>query len=169
VNITALFRPPGNPYIAKRVLAARRTAMGHLVPSKAGAAWALADVLAEGGKVGVLVDQYYKFGVPIKFFGRPTLGNQLLAKLARQFDCPVYPARCIRMPGGRFRMELQKKLDIPRTDQGKVDVNALTQKVNDVVEEWVREYPGQWLWLHKRWREPVPKKRKIRRQPVSSQ
>lgn len=152
VNITALFRPPDNPYIAKRVLSARRTAMGHLVPSKAGAAWALGDVLADGGKVGVLVDQYYRRGVPIEFFGRPTLGNQLLAKLVRQYDCPVYPARCIRLPGGRFRMEVQKKLDIPKTPDGRVDIDGLTQAVNDVVESWVREYPGQWLWLHNRWR-----------------
>ena len=37
-------------------------------------------------------------------------------------------------------------------DSGRVDVQALTQKINDIVEGWVREYPGQWLWLHKRWR-----------------
>ena len=152
VNVTALFRPPNNPYIAKRVLAARHTAMGHLVPSKAGAAWALADILREGGKVGLLVDQYYKKGLPITFFGRRTRGNHLIAKLARQFDCPVYPVRSIRLPNGRFRIEMQEKLDIPRDDKGRVDVQALTQKVNDIVEGWVREYPGQWLWLHKRWR-----------------
>jgi KDO2-lipid IV(A) lauroyltransferase len=126
--------------------------MGHLVPSKAGASWALADILREGGKVGLLVDQYYKKGVPITFFGRPTKGNQLLAKLVRQFDCPVYPVRSVRLPNGRFRIEMQEKIDIPRDEKGKVDINALTQKVNEIVEGWVREYPGQWLWLHKRWR-----------------
>ena len=152
VNVTALFRPPENPYIARRVLAARRTAMGHLVPSKAGASWALADILEAGGKVGLLVDQYYKQGLPIMFFGRPTRGNHLLAKLARRYECPVYPARCIRLPGGRFRIELQEQLELPRNAKGEVDVQALTQKVNDVVEGWVREYPAQWLWLHKRWR-----------------
>ncbi|MFZ1815924.1 MAG: lipid A biosynthesis lauroyl acyltransferase [Rhizobiaceae bacterium] len=152
LDITALFRPPNNPYIAKRVLSARKTAMGHLVPSKAGASWALADVMRDGGKVGMLVDQYYKKGVPVSFFGRPTLGNQLIAKLARQFDCPIYPARCIRLPGGRFRIELQDRLEVPRDSKGAVDVQALTQLVNTVVEGWVREYPGQWLWLHKRWK-----------------
>ena len=152
VNVTAMFRPPTNPFIAKRVLAARQTAMGHLVPSKAGAAWALADVLAEGGKVGVLVDQYFKRGVPIEFFGRPTKGNQLLAKLVRQFECPVYPARTIRLPNGKFRIELQEKMKIPYGSDGRVDVDALTRQVNAIVEDWVREYPGQWLWLHKRWR-----------------
>jgi len=163
VNVTALFRPPNNPYISKRVLAARRTAFGHLVPSKAGAAWTLADILREGGKVGVLVDQYYKSGVPITFFGRHTLGNHLLAKLARQFDCPVYPARCVRLPGGRFRIELQPKMELPRDADGRVDVAKLTQQVNDVVENWVREYPGQWLWLHNRWRKKKGRrKRKAR-------
>ncbi len=152
VNITALFRPPNNPYIARKVLAARRTAMGHLVPSKAGASWALADIMRDGGKVGILVDQFYKKGVGIDFLGQPTKGNPLVARLARQFDCPVYPARCIRLPGGRFRIELQPKLAIPRDERGRVDVNKLTQKINDVVGEWVREYPGQWLWLHNRWR-----------------
>lgn len=154
VNVTALFRPPNNRFISKRVLAARRTAMGHLVPSKAGASWALSDALGRGEKVGLLVDQYYKRGVPINFFDRPTLGNQLLAKLVRQYDCPVYPARCIRLPGGRFRIEVQERLEIPRGKNGEVDIQTLTQNVNDVVEEWVREYPGQWLWLHKRWRLP---------------
>jgi KDO2-lipid IV(A) lauroyltransferase len=169
VHITALFRPPENPYIARRVLAARRTAMGHLVPSKAGAAWALADVLESGGKVGILVDQFYRQGIPVTFFGRETLANQLLAKLARNYDCPVYPARCIRLPGGKFRMELQPRMDIPRTAGGSIDVPALTQKVNDIVEEWVRENPGQWLWLHNRWRrdsESRKQKRYRRRNPA---
>ncbi len=154
VEITALFRPPNNRYIAKRLLAARRTKMGHLVPSKAGASWALADVLEKNGKVGVLVDQYFhrKRGTRIDFLGRITYANPLLGKLVRHFDCPVYPARCIRLPGGRFRLELQPAIDVPRKPDGSVDANALTQKVNDVVAQWVAEYPGQWLWLHNRWR-----------------
>ncbi|MCF6321191.1 MAG: lipid A biosynthesis lauroyl acyltransferase [Rhizobiaceae bacterium] len=153
VNITALFRAPNNRYIAERVMAARTTGSGHLVPSKAGAAWALAGLMDEGKKVGLLVDQYYAGkGVPIEFFGRKTKANPLLAKLVRQYDCPVFPARTIRLPGGRFRLEVQPPLDIPRNKEGDIDTRALTQKVSDVVEEWVREYPEQWLWLHKRWR-----------------
>jgi KDO2-lipid IV(A) lauroyltransferase len=152
LEITALFRPPNNPFVARRVLAARRTAMGHLVPSRAGAAYALAGIMERGGKVGLLVDQYLLNGVPIRFFGRPTLGNHLIAKLARQFDCPIYPARTVRLPGGKFRIEMQAAISPPRDASGRIDVAALTQQVNDIVESWVREYPGQWLWLHKRWR-----------------
>ncbi len=153
VNITALFRPPNNKYIAERVLAARTTSSGHLVPSKAGAAWALARIMDKGGKVGLLIDQYYtRRGIDIDFFGRTTKANPLLAKLARQYDCPVFPARCIRLPNGRFRLELQAPLDIPRKENGDIDADQLTQMINSKVEEWVREYPEQWLWLHRRWR-----------------
>lgn len=152
LNITALFRPPNNQYMAKRVLAARTTNMGHLVPSKAGASWALANVMDEGGKVGVLVDQFFGRGEEIEFLGRQTMANPLLAKLARQYDCPVYPTRCVRLPEGRFRIEIEEPLTIPRMENGNLDVAQLTQDVNDCVARWVREYPEQWLWLHKRWR-----------------
>jgi len=152
VEITALFRPPNNKYIARHVLAARTTSMGHTVPSKAGASWALANVLDEGGKVGILVDQFFHRGILVDFLGRETLANPLLAKLTRHYDCPVFPARTIRLPNGRFRLEIEAPIEIPYTDKGIVDVNALTAKVTNIVDGWVREYPEQWLWLHRRWR-----------------
>ena len=153
VNITALFRPPNNRFIAERVLAARKTASGHLVPSKAGAAWALARVMDKGGKVGLLIDQYYiRKAIQIDFFGRKTNANPLLAKLARQYDCPIFPARCIRLPKGRFRLEIDDPIDIPRLENGDIDTHALTQEVNSIIEKWITQYPAQWLWLHKRWR-----------------
>lgn len=153
VEIIALFRPPNNRYIAERVLAARQTSSGHLVPSKVGASWALARVMQEGGKVGMLVDQYYhNKGVEVEFFGRTTKANPLLAKLVRQIDCPIFPARCIRLENGRFRLEVQPKVEVPKTQDGKVDIPALTQNIQSIVESWVREYPAQWLWLHRRWR-----------------
>lgn len=152
LDVTALFRPPNNPHIAKRILERRRTAMGHLVPSKAGAAWALAARLDEGGNVGVLVDQAFSRGVETTFFGKSCRTNPLLGKLARQFECDVYPSRCIRLPSGRFRLELFDPVELPRDGKGKVDVLATTQMLNDIVEGWVREYPGQWMWFHKRWK-----------------
>ena len=151
LEVTALFRPPNNPYLARHLLAARRTDGGHLVPSRAGAAWSLGRVLDEDGAVGVLVDQHFQRGVPITFFGRETRGNPLVAKLARHYDCAIYPARSIRLPEGRFRLELHDAIEVPRGPNG-VDVQELTQKLSDIVEGWVREYPEQWLWLHRRWK-----------------
>ncbi|HXV31836.1 MAG TPA: lipid A biosynthesis lauroyl acyltransferase [Sinorhizobium sp.] len=151
LDVTVLFRPPNNPYLAEKVFEFRKARMGNLVPSHAGSSFALARQLERGGAVGVLVDQKFHKGLKTKFFGRDVQTNPLLAKLVRQFNCEVYPARCIRLPGGRFRLELEPAVEIPRRADGSVDVNATAQMLNDKVESWVREYPGQWLWYHDRW------------------
>jgi len=151
LDVMALFRPPNNPYIAKRVLRARRTHMGHLVPSRAGSAFVLAGRLQACGNVGVLVDQKFRRGVKTTFFGQPVQTNPLLPKLVRQFDCDVYPARCIRLKNGRYQLKLYDKLFLPRDEEGAIDIVASAQKLNDLVEDWVRETPGQWMWFHKRW------------------
>ncbi|MCY0095878.1 lipid A biosynthesis lauroyl acyltransferase [Hoeflea ulvae] len=151
LDVMALFRPPNNPYIAKKVLAARRTSMGHLVPSRAGAAFTLARRLESGGGVGLLVDQKFHKGAKTSFFGLEAHTNPLLAKLLRQYECDVYPARAIRLPGGRHRLVVEPAVEIPRKPDGSVDITATSQMLNDKVESWVREYPGQWQWFHDRW------------------
>ncbi|MEY9163237.1 KDO2-lipid IV(A) lauroyltransferase [Sinorhizobium fredii] len=151
LDVTVLFRPPNNPYMAEKVFEFRKERMGNLVPSHAGSSFALARQLERGGGVGVLVDQKFRKGLKTKFFGQDVQTNPLLAKLVRQFNCEVYPARCIRLPGGRFRLEIEPAIEIPRRADGSVDVNATAQMLNDKVESWVREYPGQWLWYHDRW------------------
>jgi KDO2-lipid IV(A) lauroyltransferase len=99
----------------------------------------------------MLVDQKFMGGVMTTFFGRKCETSPLLPKLARQFECDVYPARCIRLPGNRFRLVIEPKLELPRTEKGRIDIDATAQLLNDVVERWVREDPGQWMWFHKRW------------------
>ncbi len=151
LTVTVMFRPPNNPYIAEKVFSFRAARMGKLVPSHAGSSFALARQLEAGRGIGVLVDQKFQKGLSTDFFGRPVQTNPLLAKLVRQFDCEVYPARCIRLPNNRYRLEIEPKIDIPRNEKGAVDVQATGQLLNDKVESWVREHPEQWLWYHDRW------------------
>ncbi|PWJ76972.1 KDO2-lipid IV(A) lauroyltransferase [Pseudaminobacter salicylatoxidans] len=151
MKVTALFRPPNNPYIADYILSTRRSAMGDLLASQAGASFALARILENNGTIGMLVDQKFTNGLPTTFFGRPCQTSPLLPKLVRQFDCDVYPARCIRLPNNRFKLVIEDRLDLPRDANGGVDLTQTAQLLNDVVERWVREDPGQWMWFHKRW------------------
>jgi Kdo2-lipid IVA lauroyltransferase/acyltransferase len=151
LNVTVMFRPPNNPYIAEKVFSFRAARMGKLVPSHAGSSFALARQLEAGKAVGVLVDQKFQKGLSTTFFGQPVQTNPLLAKLVRQFDCDVYPARCIRLPNNRYRLEIEPKIEVPRNEKGAVDVQATGQMLNDKVESWVREHPEQWLWYHDRW------------------
>lgn len=152
LNVTVLFRPPNNPYVAEKVFDFRSSRMGNLVPSHAGSSFALARQLEAGQGVGVLVDQKFRKGLKTTFFGRDVKTNPLLGKLVRQFNCEVYPARCIRLPGNRYRLEIEPKLEMPRDANGNLNMVATAQLLNDKVESWVRENPEQWLWYHDRWK-----------------
>ncbi|TIT99714.1 MAG: lipid A biosynthesis lauroyl acyltransferase, partial [Mesorhizobium sp.] len=58
-------------------------------------------------------------------------------------------------------------LDLPRTETGSVDVHATTQLLADVVERWVREDPGQWMWFHKRWEMSGRRRKRRERAKIS--
>lgn len=151
LKVTVLFRPPNNPYVAQKVFDFRSERMGKLVPSHAGSSFALARQLEAGAGVGVLVDQKFRKGAKTKFFGLDVKTNPLLPKLVRQFKCEVYPARCVRLPGNRYRLEIEPKMEVPLDVNGNLDLPATAQMLNDKVESWVRENPEQWLWYHDRW------------------
>jgi KDO2-lipid IV(A) lauroyltransferase len=83
----------------------------------------------------------------------------LIAKLAREFECPIHGIRVVRLPRGRFRAELTEAVTPARDAEGKIDVKRTMQVITSVIEGWVREYPEQWLWLHRRWRDDPPSPR----------
>jgi Kdo2-lipid IVA lauroyltransferase/acyltransferase len=152
LEAAALFAHVRNRRIGRMVMARRRSVMGKLIGSELGAPHRLAGALHSGLHLGLLVDQYFEAGPRITMFGHPTRFNPIFARLARQFDCPVHMVRVVRLPRGRFRIELGEELDLPRDAGGRIDVAMSAQRVADIVEGWVREQPGQWIWVHRRWR-----------------
>ena len=130
----------------------RAPLMGRLIRTRVQAPLEMAGALRQGAHLGMLVDQHFSRGVDVTFFGRRCKANPALARLARQFECPVVGVRVVRLPAGRFRVDAVGPLDLQRDPDGAVDVPRTMQHVTDIVEAWVREHPDQWLWFHRRWR-----------------
>jgi KDO2-lipid IV(A) lauroyltransferase len=151
LDIQSMYRRPNNKHAASQVEESRKGIGKNLIASGAGASFQLMSALERGEHVGLLVDQKFRRGINIPFFGKDAKTNPLLAKLARRYDCPVHGARSVRLPDGRFRLEITDELVLPRDKNGDVDIKGTTQLVTDVVEGWVREHPEQWLWMHRRW------------------
>lgn len=152
LEAAVLYRTPNNRRIAADIVALRHDAMGEMIPAGMTAPLRLVRALERGAHVGMLVDQRFGRGPRVPFFGAEAPANPLLAELAARFDCPVHGARCIRLPDGRFELELTEEIPLPRDAAGRVDIQAATAAVNAVIEGWIREHPGQWLWMHRRWR-----------------
>jgi KDO2-lipid IV(A) lauroyltransferase len=147
-----VYRMPNNPIVAREIQRIRAASMGQLIRTRNQAPIEMAGALTAGKHVGMLTDQHFSRGVDITFFGRRCKANPAIARLARHFDCPVVGVRVIRRADGGFSIQGVGPLQLPLDASGKVDVTAATQMINDIVEQWVREYPGQWLWFHRRWR-----------------
>ena len=147
-----VYRMPNNKAVAGEITRIRAPLMGRLIRTRAQAALEMAAALQNGEHLGMLVDQHFSRGVDVVFFGRRCKANPTIARLARQFDCPVVGVRVIRLPDRRFRITADGPLALPRDASGQLDVAAATQVITSVVEDWIREHPDQWLWFHRRWR-----------------
>ncbi len=152
LDSAVLYRRPNIRAVDRWLRDTRSASMGTLIATGLDAPIKISDALKRGTHVGMLVDQYFVRGVEVTFFGRRTMANPLLARLAQHFDCPIHGARIVRLPGNRFRAELTDEIKPARGTDGKIDIAATTQIVIGVVEGWIREHPEQWLWLHRRWR-----------------
>jgi Kdo2-lipid IVA lauroyltransferase/acyltransferase len=152
LDAAILYRRP-NIASADRIIEEMRSVkMGTLIPAGRDAPPRLAEALRNGQHVAMLVDQYLTGGIEVTFFGRKTRANPMLARLLRQIECPIHGVRIIRLPDHRFRAELSEEVKPVRDAAGQIDVQGTMQAITAVVEDWVREYPDQWLWLHRRWR-----------------
>ena len=152
LDAAILYRRPNIASADRIIQDIRAVKMGTLIAAGRDAPLKLAEALRNGQHVAMLVDQYLTNGVEVTFFGRKTRTNPMLARLLRQVECPVHGVRIIRLPDHRFRAELTEEIPPVRDQSGRIDVQGTTQAVTSVVESWIREYPDQWLWLHRRWR-----------------
>jgi KDO2-lipid IV(A) lauroyltransferase len=152
MSSAVVYRMPNNKAVAKEITRIRAPLMGRLIRTRAQAALEMAAALQAGEHLGMLVDQHFSRGVDVTFFGRRCKANPSIARLARQFDCPVVGMRVIRLPDHRFLVTGDGPYELPRGADGQIDVAAATQMITSIIEGWIREHPGQWLWFHRRWR-----------------
>lgn len=150
--ITLIYRSANNPWVESIYRRGRKdAALGGLIPKGQQGARQAVDVLRKGGHLGMLVDQKMNDGLPIAFFGRDAMTAPALARFALKYHCPVVSTKVVRLKGAHFHMTFAP-VDLPApTGDTVADSTAIMTQINALIESWVREYPGQWLWLHRRW------------------
>ncbi len=134
-----------------------RSQYGLKIVYKKGAMPEMRRMLRQGGMVGLLVDQSRRSeGVDVNFFGHRVTTTPAAAFLSIRCKSPVLPIFCVREPGGKLTVTVQPALNMERTGDLRADIQTNTQRITDVVEAFVRRYPDQWFWVHKRWKKYYP-------------
>lgn len=153
-----LVRRIDNPLV-EQLIDKTRTRFGNRSIDKRAAARAMLRALRGGEMLGILVDlntQEHE-GVFVDFFGIPASTTAGLASIALRTDAAVLP---IFVPWDaqrqRFLLRVDPPLQITPTGNDQEDIRQLTALFTSVIEKYVRRYPDQWLWIHKRWNTRPP-------------
>ncbi len=153
--VYAVARPLDNPYLDRFVKRIRETG-GQKILSRKNVLSELRKVLSEGGMVGIIQDQHArKNAVWSPFLGLPAATSRSIANLHLRTGAPIVVASVNRIrPGKEYRAHVWKVIEHPPSDNYSRDVEAVTRSVNEGLEQAIHRYPEQWLWTHRRWREP---------------
>lgn len=150
LQVSTVYRPLNNPYVEKLTAALRGV---ELIGKSTQGSRKIIDVIRKGGFVIILADQKISEGEAVKFFHADAVTTTSIARIALKYDVPLFPARSIRLGKNfKFRVEVEKPLAIEKTGDVNFDLLQLTRSVNCKLEEWIRQYPAQWFWVHNRWK-----------------
>jgi len=109
--------------------------------------------LSKNWLVAILIDQRAKRsrGVWVDFFGKKAPAMPGLAVMAIRSGAPVVPVFMIRNGFQKHRLVVKKPVELVLTGDMEKDVETNMQRFTDVLESMIREYPDQWVWIHRRW------------------
>jgi KDO2-lipid IV(A) lauroyltransferase len=152
-NTTSIARPLDNPYVNDWLLGVRER-QGQRIIDKKGATTEVAPLLSRGGAVGFIADQNAgPKGLFVDFFGRKASTYKSIGLLAMEYDVPVVIGYARRV-SGRFHFRVGVQDIIYPADWKAQDdpLRYITQRYTKGIEDIVRQDPGQYLWVHRRWK-----------------
>ncbi len=152
------YRAPNNPW-ADRLLYRARTLNGRIKahPKSRRGGKKMIDAVKNGGTLGILIDQKYNEGIRLPFFGIEALTNPFFVQLAQKYKSSLVPARVTRLNGANFSVTVHSALKLFDDDGTPRPVADIVIEAQKILENFIRETPEQWLWMHRRW--PVAKKK----------
>ncbi|KPK33895.1 MAG: hypothetical protein AMK70_08970, partial [Nitrospira bacterium SG8_35_1] len=145
-----------NPYI-DRFITRRRNDMGMQVAGTKAAMKLLLRALKNRQAIGLVADQNAgRDAIFVDFFGKTAATQPGPAQLALKFKAPLLVGAAIRTGPGQFKV-LAQQVEVKEDDT----VETLTQRHVKVLEDFIRQYPEQYFWLHRRWKTRPPGELKI--------
>jgi Kdo2-lipid IVA lauroyltransferase/acyltransferase len=151
--ISVLVRRIDNPLVESFV-DSLRTTFGSKTIDKTKSARAMFRMLENGEMLGIMADlnAQEREGVFVDFFGVKASTTASIARLALKTNAYVVPVFAVwNEAKQKYVVNIEEPIDFVKSDDNEQDVLELTQKVTNSVEKYVRAFPEQWMWIHKRW------------------
>lgn len=145
--IGGLYRPMNNEAFNEHYVPAIKAIAEPLFPRGRSGLAAMLRYIKGGGWLAIAIDQYDNRGADLRFFDLPTKTVLSAAELAIRYNAYLIPIEAIREPNG---LDFRVLVGAP-IEHG--DPAEMMQQLNDQLEALVRDHMGQWLWVHRRWKQ----------------
>lgn len=110
-------------------------------------------VLRKKEILGLLIDQDTQTnGVFVNFFNKKAYTPGGAAQLALKSGATTLMCFVTRLPNNRHRITIEKPMALTQTDDHQKDVEVNTARFTSRIEEHIKQYPDQWVWMHRRWK-----------------
>jgi KDO2-lipid IV(A) lauroyltransferase len=108
-----------------------------------------------GETVGILMDTNMTppQGVFVPFFGVAACTASGMARIAVKTGAAVVPGFLLwQEDEGKYVLRFGEELAVVDTGDAEADAVANTARFTAVMEDYIGQYPEQWLWMHRRWK-----------------
>lgn len=108
--------------------------------------------LKKQGVLGVLIDQVETGGLYVDFMGQPAGSTKGAGNMALKTGAPLVPVFCHRLPNQHLQLTIEPEFTVTGAGTEEQRLEQIVAGTNAVMGQWVRRFPEQWFWGHRRWR-----------------
>ncbi len=145
-----VYRPLNNPLANFLIQKRQKYLNANFFQKGRKAASGMLSTVQENGVIALLIDQQLREGRMVPFFGMPAKTPIAHIKIAAKLQIKLFPVETIRTNGAYYKIIVHEPVTVKKaaTDE---EILAVAKHINELVEDWIKKHPDQWLWPHRRW------------------
>ena len=145
-----VYRPLNNPLANFLIQKRQKYLNANFFQKGRKAASGMLSTVQENGVIAILIDQQLREGRMVPFFGMPAKTPIAHIKIAAKLQIKLFPVETIRTNGAYYKIIVHEPVTVRKaaTDE---EILAVAKHINELVEDWIKKHPDQWLWPHRRW------------------
>ena len=145
-----VYRPLNNPLANFLIQKRQKYLNANFFQKGRKAASGMLSTIQENGVIAILIDQQLREGRMVPFFGIHAKTPIAHIKIASKLQIKLFPVETIRTKGAYYKIIVHEPVTVKKaaTDE---EILAVAKHINELVEDWIKKHPDQWLWPHRRW------------------
>ena len=153
IKLAAIYRPLNNKflnplmeYLRKKYICPNQIKKGKIGLKE------LLDKCNNNYSIALMIDQRVSEGIKADLFNKLTFTTTIPAQLALRYKCKIIPIDIERLNGPNFKMSINNPMNFNDLENNKKNIEAITIKLNKILEKMINKNRGQWIWTHNKWK-----------------